>query len=123
MKIKHLLSSIGLVLIITNMILACGAPQAIHGQAYQTWTWGPGMHGGISNATVELRILDEPITVQTVRTNPFGYYRFDEVLSCGSYEVQISHKWYLFQPATAVIYSNDFPGTPDGLTLDFVAPS
>ncbi|MGI8638447.1 MAG: reprolysin-like metallopeptidase [Pyrinomonadaceae bacterium] len=59
---------------------------------------------GVSNARVNL--TDQNGTVRTVRTNPFGYYRFDEVEAGQTYIFNVSHKRYVFSPRVVSISEN-----------------
>jgi hypothetical protein len=51
---------------------------------------------GIGGATVNLS--GQSGTARTVRTNPFGYYRFDDVASGQNYVVSVSAKRYRITP-------------------------
>ena len=61
---------------------------------------------GIGGATLLLTggSLTEPLVA---RTNPFGYYQFDEVPAGGTYLVEISSKRYSFSQPSQVISVQD----------------
>ena len=56
---------------------------------------------GVGGATVSL--TDQFGTVRTVRTNPFGYFRFDEIPTGDNYVFTIEHKLYGFSPRVVTI--------------------
>lgn len=97
----------------------CGAPQPIHGYAYWHPAGLPEMQFRISGARVEIRHEGFTNPFQTVITNPFGYYKFEDVLPCSNYEISISHKWYIFTPAMKTVVSEDFPNSPEGVEVIF----
>ncbi len=56
---------------------------------------------GIRNAVVS--ITDSQGVRRLTRTNPFGYYRFSEVIAGGTYTVSVSSKSFVFANPTRVI--------------------
>ncbi|MDQ4122578.1 MAG: carboxypeptidase-like regulatory domain-containing protein [Acidobacteriota bacterium] len=69
---------------------------------------------GISKATVKLTNSAGETFYSS--TNPFGFYRFDQVSTGQTYVIEASHKSYLFAPSV-VFLGNDFE-TFDIVSLD-----
>jgi hypothetical protein len=67
---------------------------------------------GVSNAVVTS--TDQNGVVRTVRTNPFGYYRFTDVAAGQTYVLGVRHKQYTFSPRVVSV-SEDLSG------FDFIA--
>ena len=59
---------------------------------------------GVFNARVS--ITDSPRRVRTAITNPFGYYRFDNVVTGGTYTASVLSKSYVFVPRTLQVNDN-----------------
>lgn len=99
-----------LILFAAPVALACGAPEPIAGRVL---TKQLGMKLPVSNATVRLMSIQGDL-IETRRTSPFGYYRFESVLPCSDYAIQPVHKFRGFLPE--VILVTDFKGK--GIWLD-----
>ena len=52
-------------------------------------------------------LMDQSGTTRAVLTNPFGYYRFDDVTVGQSYVVSVSSKRFQFEEPTRVIHLLD----------------
>ena len=59
---------------------------------------------GISKATVKL--TNAAGETFYTKTNPFGYYRFDQVSAGQTYVIEASHKTYLFAPGAVFLASD-----------------
>ncbi|MDL5055879.1 hypothetical protein [Geitlerinema calcuttense] len=84
---------------------ACGAPQPIIGRA-QT-NFGKEIVG-IYGSLLTLYLEGEPIA--HTRSNPFGYFAFEPVLPCNTYQVAIRDKWFVYEAAVATVNPDDFTG-------------
>jgi hypothetical protein len=87
----------------TSAAAACGSLQPIYGRVLRNVD---GIVMPVRNATVRLTSPEGKL-IETRRTNPFGYYRF-EVLPCSSYSVRAVHKVYVFLPEP--ISASEFKG-------------
>ncbi len=81
-------------------------------QAFSNWTAGElapvaatvpiagrvMVDAGRAAHNAEVQMVDSNGTVRTARTNPFGYFRFEEVEVGQSYVFTIRHKLYQFEP-------------------------
>jgi len=85
---------------VTFLLAPTAAPVSISGRA--TTSSGVGIGGAI--LTLTGGSLTGPVVA---RTNPFGYYQFDDVPAGGTYLIEISSKRYSFSPATQVINVQD----------------
>jgi hypothetical protein len=56
---------------------------------------------GINRAVVS--ITDSNGAIRSVLTNPFGYYRFEEILVGETYIINVNHKRYHFNPSSQVL--------------------
>ena len=83
-----------------TLLVPTAAPASISGQVKT----GNGL--GIGGVTLVLTggSLTGPLVA---RTNPFGYYQFDDVPAGGTYIIEISSKRYSFSPPTQVINVQD----------------
>jgi Subtilase family/Carboxypeptidase regulatory-like domain len=79
--------------------LRLAAPTAAAVSVSGRVTTGAGI--GIGSASVTLAGQSGPS--RTVRTNPFGYYRFDDVSAGQTYMVSVSAKRYRFAPRTITV--------------------
>ncbi len=68
--------------------------------------------GGIYGARVT--IVDQQGVVRSARTNPFGYFRFDEIAVGETYVLEVRHKSFVFIPQVISV-------TDDILDLNIVA--
>ena len=59
---------------------------------------------GIANARVAA--TDQNGVVRTVRTNSFGYYRFNDIASGQTYVFNVSHKSYQFTPRVVSVFES-----------------
>jgi len=60
---------------------------------------------GLGNVRVVL--VDQAGVLRTAITSPFGYYRFDDILSGDNYNVSVSAKGHTFAQPTRIIAVND----------------
>ncbi len=61
---------------------------------------------GIKNATVKLTASNG--LIQIVRTNSFGYFRFEEVMVGETYLLEVRHKNYIFTPQILTVNEDIF---------------
>lgn len=119
-QLNKILLTVAFVTISTLAVFPCGVPQPIYGRVVRS-VGSSAFPLPVYGARLELRSVGSSEIEQTVRTNPFGWYRFEPVLPCASYEVRVSHKWFDF--SMAVIEPLNFPNTPEGVRVDFAAKS
>ncbi len=53
---------------------------------------------GRAVARAEIILIDANGNIRTARSNPFGYYRFEDVETGANYTINITHKQYQFTP-------------------------
>lgn len=53
---------------------------------------------GRAVARAEILLIDANGNIRTARSNPFGYYRFEDVETGANYTINITHKQYQFTP-------------------------
>ncbi|MGD9563546.1 MAG: LamG-like jellyroll fold domain-containing protein [Pyrinomonadaceae bacterium] len=56
---------------------------------------------------VRIQVTDAAGNMRTALTNPFGYYRFDDVPAGGTYIIQLNSKRHLFGNNPAVLFVGD----------------
>ena len=101
MKIKILVLSFLLLVIPSAAVMACGSPQSIYGRAFRQIS--PQFLMPVYKATIELRNAQGGL-IQTARTNPFGYYRFEEIPVGETCILTVRHKGYQFSPQILAVF-------------------
>ena len=79
------------------------------------------MFVGVYLATLELRVEDDPESIATVLSNPFGGFAFEPVLPCPAYSVTARHLFFSFG-APVQIEPKDFPTDGSGVEVAIYAP-
>ena len=91
-----------------SILVATAAPAALGGRVVSALGFGlPG---------VIVQLADSSGGIRIARTNPFGYYSFDDVSTGQTYLVTVSHKRYSFAEPTQTVVLND-----NVTSVDFVA--
>jgi hypothetical protein len=101
------------IILFASVAFPCGASQPIYGRVLRN-------HNGLTltmQATVTLRTLEGDL-IETTRSNPFGYYQFNDVSPCGNYSVRAYHKWYLFLPEPVLSWEFEGKGVRKDLWVN-----
>ncbi|MBX3289889.1 MAG: carboxypeptidase regulatory-like domain-containing protein [Acidobacteria bacterium] len=72
--------------------------------------------GGRAISMADLRLTDTDGRIRRVITNPFGYFKFNDVTVGGSYILSVAHKTYIFaEPYRVITVKDEITG------IDFIA--
>lgn len=110
---NKILTILFLIICLVPSAIACGVPQPIYGRVQNEWL---GLPLPVYGATVRLTSPQGEL-IDTRRTNPFGYYRFEDLMPCNDYVVRAVHKSHVFLPE--LVLASEFKG--DGVEQDLWA--